>query len=133
MMKKALIFVVTSLLSVAANAGSKTLICRLSGPADMDIKVESLDNGKEKLSVILYAMDGDTSTAYVNSQFSEGLLSKQLAEGHVGAIVSLSDLKMQVGGIYLDAGHVTMNYNAAEDRYDVLFAAKNLVFQASCQ
>lgn len=133
MMKKALILVVMSLMSVAANAGSKTLICRMGDIADMDIKVESAAGGQEKLSVIVYAMDGETSTTYVNSHFSEGLLSKKLAAGQLEAIVSVSDLEAVFGGAYLNAGRLTMNYNSQEDRYDVLFAAQNVVFQASCK
>lgn len=133
MIKNILILVVMSFLSITANAQSKTLICRMGDIADMDIKVESLDKNQEKLSVIVYAMDGETSTTYVNSHFADGLLSKKLAAGQLDAIVSVSDLQAVFGGAYLNAGRLTMNYNTLEGHYDVVFAAQNVVFQASCK
>ena len=48
------------MLSVTASAKNSHLICMTGDIGDMDIKIEDSEKGKQKLSVILTGMDGET-------------------------------------------------------------------------
>ncbi|AHZ84560.1 hypothetical protein [Bdellovibrio bacteriovorus] len=126
------LFILISLLSAAAFADT-TMICRMGDIADMDIRVESLEGRNERLTVTVYSMDGESKTSYTNSSFDNSSLSQSLAAGHLDALVSVSDLQDTFGGAYLEAGRLVMKHNKSEDRYDVQFAAKDVIFTASCR
>ncbi|WP_413291222.1 hypothetical protein [Bdellovibrio sp. HCB337] len=120
------------MLSVNAYAKDSHLICMTGDIGDMDIKIESTSNGKEKLSVILTAMDGVTVRTFVNSNFSSQSLSDGLKNGKIQAIVSKSDLQASFGGAFLDAGVLELNTNAQTKKQDVIFAAEGIVYTAAC-
>ena len=101
---KTMIATLSLLLSINAYAKDSHLICVTGDIGDMDIKIETTPNGKEKLSVILTAMDGETVRTYVNSNFANQSLSEGLKNGKIQAIVSKSDLLAAFGGAFLDAG-----------------------------
>lgn len=132
-MKKTLLAAVVTLFSLNSFAANKHLICMMGDIADMDIKIESLGDGKEQLSVILMGMDGETKTVYKNSHFVNDSLSKQLNDGKMTAIVSKSDLQDMFGGAFLGAGTVSMDLNKETKAYDVSFSANDVVYQASCK
>ena len=124
--------VLLSVFSISASAQTIEMICQMGDSADMDIKIESIGAGKERLSVILMGMDGETVTTYVNSSFLTGELSRQLAGSGLRTVVSTSDLRQAFGGAFLNAGMVDIQKSKTNHRYDVLFAAKDNVYSASC-
>ena len=114
-------------------AANKKLICQTGDIMDMDLQIESLKNGNEKVSVILMSMDGVTVTTYVNSKVKNNSVTKDLEEGkEVSLIVSQSDLEDTFGGAFLDAGIVSIFFNNVSGKYDVQMAAKDLVILAEC-
>ncbi|XGC81753.1 hypothetical protein ACES2L_04560 [Bdellovibrio bacteriovorus] len=125
-MKKFIVAALVSFMSVSAFAQNTHLICMTGDVTDMDIKIETAA-GKEKLSVILTAMDGETVTSYVNSN-----ITSKLASGTVNEVVSTSDLQDSFGGAYLDAGLLNMTRTNGGE-YKVNFAAKGLVITATCR
>lgn len=129
---KTIIATLTLLLSGNAFAKNSHLICITGDIGDMDIKIEATANGKEKLSVILTAMDGETIRTYVNSNFANQSLSEGLKNGKIQAIVSKSDLLAAFGGAFLDAGVLELNTNSVTKKQDVIFAAEGVVFTAAC-
>ncbi|MBS1971755.1 MAG: hypothetical protein JSU04_15695 [Bdellovibrionales bacterium] len=129
---KTILAALTVLLSVNAFAKDAHLICMTGDIADMDIKIESGANNKEKLSVILTGMDGVTVRTYVNSNFENNSASDGLKSGKIQAIVSKSDLQAEFGGAFLDAGVLELNYNAQTKKNDVIFAAEGNVYTAAC-
>lgn len=130
-MKKLAIVALINLFAVGAFAQNTHLICMTGDITDMDIKIENVA-GKEKLSVILTAMDGETVTNFVNSNVGREI-SADLAKGEVKAVVSTSDLQDTFGGAYLDAGLLNMKKNKTVGGFDVLFASKGIVIQANCK
>jgi hypothetical protein len=131
-MMKTLLITLTILLSVNAFAKDVHLICQMGDIADMDIKIEAGNNGKEKLSVILTGMDGQTVRTYVNSNFANKSASEGLKSGKIQAIVSKSDLQAEFGGAFLDAGVLELNANSSPKKNDVIFAAEGNVYTATC-
>lgn len=131
-MMKTILATLTLLLSVNAFAKDTHLICMTGDITDMDIKIESTNNGKEKLSVILTAMDGVTIRTFVNSNFVNNSASEGLKAGKIQAIVSKSDLAATFGGAFLDAGVLELNYNSKTQKNDVIFAAEGNVYTAAC-
>lgn len=129
---KTILATLTLLLSVNAFAKDAHLICMTGDITDMDIKIESTSNGKEKLSVILTAMDGETIRTFVNSNFVNESASEGLKAGKIQAIVSKSDLNAVFGGAFLDAGVLELNYNSQTKKNDVIFAAEGIVYTAAC-
>jgi hypothetical protein len=129
---KTILAALTVLMSVNAFAKDAHLICMTGDIADMDIKIESTSNNKEKLSVILTGMDGVTVRTYVNSNFENNSASEGLKKGKIEAIVSKSDLQAVFGGAFLDAGVLELNYNAQTKKNDVIFAAEGIVYTAAC-
>lgn len=129
---KMLLASLTFLLSTSAFAKDVHMICLLGDVADMDIKIESLANNKEKLSVILTGMDGVTVRTYVNSNFENNAASEGLKSGKIQAILSKSDLAAVFGGAFLDAGVLELNTNGKTQKHDVIFAAEGLVYTAAC-
>jgi len=129
---KTMIAALTLLLSVNAFAKNSHLICLTGHLDDMDIKIESLANGKEKLSVILTDMSGDKVRTFVNTNFENQSLSKGLADGKIQAVVSVSDLQRSLDGVFLSAGILELNYNPATQKNDVLFAAEGSVYPVTC-
>lgn len=128
--------VIASVLTLASTAYSQeiNLVCLTGHAADMDLKIESFQNGKEKLSVTLTAMDGETIRTFVNSNFENLALTKSLSEARpVRVIVSKSDLAKKLDGGYADAGMVEISFNKFTDKYDVLFAAEGNVYMGTCQ
>lgn len=114
-------------------AANKKLICQTGDIMDMDLQIESLKNGNEKVSVILMSMDGVTVTTYVNSKVKNNSVTKDLEAGkEVSLIVSQSDLEDTFGGAFLDAGIVSIFFNNVSGKYDVQMAAKDLVILAEC-
>jgi len=120
------------LLSVNVYAGGSHLVCSTGDISDMDITIELASNGKEKLSVILTAMDGETVRTYVNSNFENNSASEGLKAGKIQAIVSKSDLAAVFGGAFLQAGVLELNYNSKTQKNDVIFAAEGNVLVATC-
>lgn len=129
---KTILATLTLLLSVNAFAKDAHLICMTGDITDLDIKIESTSNGKEKLSVILTAMDGETIRTFVNSNFVNESASEGLKAGKIQAIVSKSDLNAVFGGAFLDAGVLELNYNSQTKKNDVIFAAEGIVYTAAC-
>jgi hypothetical protein len=129
---KTLIVALTLLLSINAFAKDAHLVCLSGHLVDMDIKIEALANGKEKLSVILTDMSGDKVRTFVNSNFENQSLSKGLADGKIQAVVSQSDLQRSLDEVFLAAGILELNYNPATQKNDVLFAAEGSVYPAAC-
>jgi len=131
-MLKAFVASMALLLATTAFAQNTHLVCVTGDIGDLDLKIEDMPNGKEKLSVILTGMDGETVRTYVNSNFSNQSLSNGLKSGKIQAIVSKSDLQASFGGAFLDAGVLELNTNPSTKRQDVIFAAEGLVFVAEC-
>lgn len=129
---KAILATLVLMLSVNAFAKDAHLICMTGDISDMDIKIESLSSGKEKLSVILTAMDGVTVRTFVNTNFENSSASQGLKDGKIQAIVSKSDLAAVFGGAFLDAGVLELNYNSKTQKNDVIFAAEGIVYTATC-
>lgn len=128
---KTVLATLTLLLSATAFADTH-LICQTGDIGDMDIKIESSANGKEKLSVILTAMDGVTVRTFVNSGFEDGSATAGLKAGKIQAIVSKTDLNAEFGGAFLDAGVLELNANSKTKKNDVIFAAEGVVYTATC-
>lgn len=118
---------------VTAQAKDMTLICMMGDGADMDIEVTMLANKKEKITVVLMSADGESKTKFMNSGFVNSSLSNSLVTGKLDVIVSESDLNESFGGAFIDAGMLTMQLQKDTGRYDVLFAAKGIVYTASCK
>lgn len=129
---KTILATLVLMLSVNAFAKDAHLICMTGDISDMDIKIESLSSGKEKLSVILTAMDGVTVRTFVNTNFENSSASQGLKDGKIQAIVSKSDLAAVFGGAFLDAGVLELNYNSKTQKNDVIFAAEGIVYTATC-
>lgn len=129
---KTILAALTFLLSVNAFAKDVHLVCMTGDISDMDIKIESTANGKEKLSVILTAMDGVTVRTFVNSNFENESASAGLQAGKIQAIVSKTDLAAVFGGAFLDAGVLELNTNKTTKKHDVIFAAEGVVYTAAC-
>lgn len=129
---KTILATLVLMLSANAFANDAHLICMTGDISDMDIKIESLSSGKEKLSVILTAMDGVTVRTFVNTNFENGSASQGLKDGKIQAIVSKSDLAAVFGGAFLDAGVLELNYNSKTQKNDVIFAAEGVVYTATC-
>jgi len=128
---KTLFAAMTFMMSVSAFANTH-LICQTGDIADMDIKIESTENDKEKISVILTGMDGVTSRTFVNSGFANNSATQGLKDGKIQAIVSKSDLNIVFGGAFLEAGVLELNANPTTKKYDVIFAAEGNVYTAAC-
>jgi len=120
------------LISVNAFAGEAHLVCLTGDISDMDITIQTTNNGKEKLSVVLTGMDGATVRSYVNSNFENNSASAGLKAGKIQAIVSKSDLAAVFGGAFLQAGVLELNYNSETQKNDVIFAAEGSVIVATC-
>lgn len=120
------------MLSVNAFAKNSHLICQTGDIGDMDIKIEDTENNKQKLSVILTAMDGETVRTFVNTGFANQSLSDGLKNGKIQAIVSKTDLVASFGGAFLDAGVLELNTNDKTKKQDVIFAAEGVVYTAAC-
>lgn len=129
---KKIVLALALLMSAPALAQATHLICMTGDIGDMDIKIEAQANGREKLSVILTAMDGETVRTYVNSNFENAAASRGLREGKIQAIVSKSDLMATFGGAFLEAGILELNTDPKTQKHNVIFAAEGLVYVASC-
>ncbi len=129
---KTILATLTFLLSVSAFAKDSHLTCVTGDIGDMDIKIEGQANGKEKLSVILTAMDGVTLRTYVNTNFANQAASLGLKNGRIQAIVSKSDLAETFGGAFLDAGVFELNRNKTTQQNEVIFAAEGIVYVSTC-
>lgn len=126
--------VLASLLSFNALAADKTLVCMMGDAADMDITIEQLANNTEKISVVLMGMDGNTKTVYTNSGFKNKSLSKKMADSkEFNVMVSKSDLQDSFGGAYIDAGILVMENDKANQAFNVMFSAKDMIYTAICK
>ena len=116
-------------LSATAAESSKTLVCLMGDIANMDIVISSNDKGSEKIQVKLFtSMNDDLAPIiYENSQ-----LNQSLENGSIDIIVSTSNLEEIFGGAYLQAGILKMTETKEKGRYEVLFAARDLVYTANC-
>lgn len=128
---KILVASLSLLVSTSAYANTH-LVCLTGDIGDMDIKIESLASGKEKLSVILTAMDGETVRTFMNTNFENQAASRGLSAGKIQAIVSKSDLAASFGGAFLDAGVLELNTNPQTQKHEVIFAAEGVVYTATC-
>lgn len=120
------------LVSTTVFAKDVHLICMTGHVTDMDIKIESVEGNREKLSVILTAMDGVTIRKFVNSGFKGGALTQGLKNGKIQAIVSLTDLQASFEGAFLDAGVLELNTNKSINKHEVIFAAEGMVHTVTC-
>jgi hypothetical protein len=126
------IFLLSALVSTSALAKNSHLTCETVDIGELDIKIEDQADGKEKLSVILTALDGVTVRTYVNTNFMNQSASQGLKDGKIQAIVSKTNLVASFGGAFLDAGVLELNRNKETQENNVIFAAEGLVYVASC-
>ncbi|HEY8270341.1 MAG TPA: hypothetical protein VIG33_05590 [Pseudobdellovibrionaceae bacterium] len=129
---KTTLAILTFLFSANVFAKTITLTCVMGDIGDMSIKIEDQGEGKEKLSVILTAMDGVTVRTYVNNNFLNQAASQGLKEGKIQAILSKTNLVASFGGAFLDAGVLELNRNRETQKNEVIFAAEGLVYVATC-
>lgn len=129
---KTMLAILTLLLSANAFAKTSHLICTTGDIGDMDIKIEDQAEGREKLSVILTAMDGETVRTYMNTNFLNQSASQGLKDGKIQAILSKTNLVASFGGAFLDAGVLELNRNKETQKNEVIFAAEGVVYVSTC-
>ncbi|MEN0060040.1 MAG: hypothetical protein AAGB31_14460 [Bdellovibrio sp.] len=99
----------------------------------MDITITSYGDKKESVTVSLTGMNEDApARVYKNSSFAQSAVSTALVDGKFEAVLSKSDLQSIFGGAYLAAGILKMTKTEKASRYDVLFAAEDIVYTANC-
>lgn len=135
-MKRTLLAALTALVTCTAFADmpmvDKTLICRLGGAENVDIKLEWPPRQLEKVTVVFYEIDGETVQRFSNVELPTGTYSN-LKTTPLRTIVFKDGEKDMFGGAYLDAGTVDLTYNPSDDRYDLILGLRGNVYLASCK
>jgi len=132
---KTLIVILASVMAFASTSYSAeiNMVCmtdELIDMADMDIKIESKADGKEKVSVILTGMDGDTVRIFLNSKIENSAVTNGLQVGKVAVAVSKSDVNEDFDPGHAESGIVTLTKVA--DDYDVSFVTQGQTVSGLC-
>lgn len=115
-----------------AFAVEKPLRCITGLPAAVGVKLEEIENGKAKVSVVL-SREGQEDLTYTNSGFGKDDLQRRLRGSQFVAMVSTTDMKATEGATWTGAGILMLEFDERNQSYNMLFAAQDRIYTAICR